>query len=493
MTCKFVRISVVSMFLTIILFVTSCTKSAEDYVKLGIESSKELGGKEIDERTIRYFEKALELNPNLTEPLLSEVYWRMGQAYKNSDIDKEKGLQYLNKAIEVNPNCAEAYQWLAFEYYWNSGKDPERFLKGMEYYMKASELGSEDAKKTCSKWKINMKSYEELRYSKLSNLEKTQEFANKYLMAIEKMLEKDPEFDDFKNYDRLNIKIPNGYKILELRKDYISVIGNAGVIVNLYNKNSPNARISNSIKNNMILVEGGTFKMGNENGNDWEKPEHSVKINDFYISKYEITQGEYQNTIDTNPSWYKFINIDYPVTDITWDDAIEFCNKLSIKDGIEPYYILAKDSEVKINYESKGYRLPTEAEWEYAARGGNKSKSYKFSGSNKPNDVAWYNGNSKWKIKKVGEKNPNELGIYDMSGNVIEWCWDLFDSEYYKSSPNNNPFGASTNYGNRVLRGGNFESNDDTITCTFRTYSKHNNASRNGSSGVVGFRIAKSK
>ena len=172
----------------------------------------------------------------------------------------------------------------------------------------------------------------------------------------------------------------------------------------------------------MVLVKGGTFQMGS-NERDDEKPIHAVTVGDFYIGKYEVTQKEWEAVMGSNPSRFKGAN--RPVELVSWNSIQEFLQKLNSKAG-------------------KHYRLPTEAEWEYAAKGGNQGQNYECSGSNSIDEVAWYNGNSSRQTHEVGQKQPNELGIYDMSGNVWEWCSDWYDANYYSSSPSKNPQGPSS-------------------------------------------------
>ena len=194
----------------------------------------------------------------------------------------------------------------------------------------------------------------------------------------------------------------------------------------------------NGLNLQMVYVEGGTFTMGAtpEQGSeayDYEKPAHKVTLSSYYIGKFEVTQAQWRAIMGKNPS--SFIGDNNPVERVSWNEAQEFCQKLSTLTG-------------------KKYRLPTEAEWEYAARGGNKSKGYKYSGSNTIGDVAWYTSNSGRKTHPVGQKQPNELGIYDMSGNLWEWCYDWKGS--YSSSPQTNPTGP-TSGSTRVFRGGSWE------------------------------------
>ena len=190
---------------------------------------------------------------------------------------------------------------------------------------------------------------------------------------------------------------------------------------------------------NMVKVEGGTFTMGatKEQGKDAykdEKPAHKVTLSDYYIGKYEVTQAEWEAVMGKNPSKFKG---DYrPVENVSWADCLEFIKKLNSLMGLN-------------------FTLPTEAQWEYAARGGKKSRGYKYSGSNDIGSVAWYDDNSGSETHPVGQKQPNKLGLYDMSGNVWEWCSDWYGS--YSSNSQMNPTGAASGSSN-VLRGGGWDS-----------------------------------
>ncbi len=221
----------------------------------------------------------------------------------------------------------------------------------------------------------------------------------------------------------------------------------------------------------MVYVEGGTFQMGSNDGDKDEKPVHTVKVNSFYIGKYEVTQQQWVEIMGNNPSHFNKCGENCPVENVSWKEVQKFITKLNEKTGMN-------------------YRLPTEAEWEYAARGGNKSRGYKYSGSDNAGDVAWYNSNSGKETHSAGQKKPNELGIYDMSGNVWEWCNDWYDENYYSVSPLNNPQGAqgATTGTYRVLHGGSFYNADDYLCVAGRTM-----VSPGYWDGNFGFRLCKTK
>lgn len=195
----------------------------------------------------------------------------------------------------------------------------------------------------------------------------------------------------------------------------------------------------NGVKFQMVRVQGGTFQMGatSEQGNDVsinEKPIHSVTLSDYHIGQTQVTQELWQAVMGSNPSEFKG-DSQCPVENVSWNDCMEFIAKLNRLTG-------------------KNFRLPTEAEWEYAARGGSKSRGYKYSGNNNPDLVAWYDGNSINKTHPVAQKQANELGLYDMSGNVWEWCSDWYGE--YINEVQTNPTGpiTGTDY---VQRGGSWE------------------------------------
>lgn len=255
---------------------------------------------------------------------------------------------------------------------------------------------------------------------------------------------------------------------------------------------------SHKAPDDFILVRGGTFL--NTKSSYYGK---NVTIPDFYIGRYEVTQQEWTEIMGSNPSAFQGDNL--PVETVSWYDCIEYCNKRSIKEGLRPYYHIDRDKKdpgntnelddikwtVTVNAEADGYRLPTEAEWEYAAGGGRVSRSYTYSGSNEVDDVAWYWRNTgdqyltgawSWpeleknnnKAKPVGGKKPNELGLYDLSGNVREWCWDWQGSKGMDDPPG------------RVWKGGGWIGADFCCEPSFRAGHQ-----ANGKGPDQGFRVCR--
>ncbi len=248
----------------------------------------------------------------------------------------------------------------------------------------------------------------------------------------------------------------------------------------------------------MVFAEGGTYTMGTDDYADHTP--HSVTVSDFYIGEYEVMESEYKAImgaipVDNDNGPYE--DDTYPASELSWYHAIAFCNKLSISMGLKPVYsIEGVDFEtlthdqipgysgtaykvwdtVICDWSANGYRLPTEAEWEFAARGGNDSKGYIYSGSNTVGDVAWYSGNANSSVISLPINLPgqgkirNELDLYGMSGNVAEWCWDWYDENYYANSNNaTDPKGATSGLG-RCLRGGGFGRPAEECTVAKRIY-----------------------
>ena len=206
------------------------------------------------------------------------------------------------------------------------------------------------------------------------------------------------------------------------------------------------------------------------------------------IGKYEVTFAEYdaycQATGNGQPADRNWGRGNRPTINVSWYDAVAYCNWRSQKEGLTAAYAI-NGTNVTYNTGANGYRLPTEAEWEYAARGGNKSRGYTYSGSNDGGEVAWCTSNSGNTTQPVGGKKPNELGLYDMSGNVWEWCWDWYGDKYYSQSGRENPTGPSSGR-SRVLRGGGWYGYVGGLRCAYR-YSLIPAGTLNGS----GFRLAR--
>lgn len=203
------------------------------------------------------------------------------------------------------------------------------------------------------------------------------------------------------------------------------------------------------LNHEMIFVEGGTFQMGDSSWSSDGRPVHSVTLSAFNIGKYEVTQAQWKAVMGNNPSSFSGCE-DCPVERVSWNDVQDFIRKLNAQTG-------------------KNYRLPTEAEWEYAAKGGKSSKGYTYSGSNDLNSVAWTIDNSGRKTHAVGGKQANELGVYDMAGKVWEWCSDWYDA--YNSYSETNPTGALSGQ-NRVRRGCGWYYNGGVCSASLRYWDK---------------------
>lgn len=206
------------------------------------------------------------------------------------------------------------------------------------------------------------------------------------------------------------------------------------------------------IASQMTYIEGGVFLMGSNEYEEDEQPAHSVFLDSFYMSKFQITQKQWINVMGGNPSEYKSDSLLHPVENVSWVDVKLFIERLN-------------------TFTKLKYRFPTEAEWEYAAKGGQQTKEFKFAGSNDINEIAWYLSNSNRKTHPVGTKKANELGLYDMSGAVREWCSDWYDENYYSISPLQNPKGPDEGV-YKVLRGGSFDSSSKYCTSTNRDYAE---------------------
>jgi len=218
---------------------------------------------------------------------------------------------------------------------------------------------------------------------------------------------------------------------------------------------------------NMVFVDGGSFYMGKDDpkgttGRD-NQPRHLVNVDPFFIARFEVTQLEWETVMGYNPSFFKGEYL--PVENVSWNDCSRFIEKINSMTGMD-------------------FRLPTEAEWEYAARGGKYSLDYLFAGGDFVKAVAWYKTNSGNSTHEVGEKRPNELGIFDMSGNVAEWCEDFYDHNYYNISSSDNPAGPVDGV-NKVNRGGSWLMEE-----SYQHVVNRNLGSPSERTPSVGFRLA---
>jgi formylglycine-generating enzyme required for sulfatase activity len=241
--------------------------------------------------------------------------------------------------------------------------------------------------------------------------------------------------------------------------------------------------------NGFVGVAAGTFMMGspgNEAGRYDSEVQHQVTINKaFYMGKYQLTQKEWVALMGSNPSCFRGDNL--PVEQVSWYDAIAYCNARSVNEGLVPAYTVSGTTVTWIKSAAgiaAGYRLPTEAEWEYAARGGSGAGYQIYAGNNNLDSVGWYDENSGDKTHSVGTKAPNSLGIYDMSGNVSEWCWDWYGS--YPTAPQTDPRGVCSG-SDRVARGGSWFNFGQDLRLAVRDY---NNPSHR--IDHLGFRLVRS-
>ena len=242
--------------------------------------------------------------------------------------------------------------------------------------------------------------------------------------------------------------------------------------------------------NEMIQIEGGTFMMGSpanepeRNAAD-ESPQHRVTVSSFMISKYPVTQAEYEAIMKINPSQNK--GADLPVDSVSWNNAVDYCNRRSIAEELTPVYVI-NGNNVTWNREANGYRLPTEAEWEYACRAGTTTPFYTGA---KMDDAGWYRDNSATMVNNswsrrtfpVGQKLPNDWGLYDMHGNVLEWCWDWMSA--YTPEPKTDPIGPASGQ-RRIYRGGCFDVVASWCRSAFR-FGQHQNFRM----FYIGFRAAR--
>ncbi len=242
----------------------------------------------------------------------------------------------------------------------------------------------------------------------------------------------------------------------------------------------------------MVFAEGGTFKMGNNESVHYDEfPTHLVTLNDFSIGQFEVTVEEYKGFCRTAGLILPQGELNMPATNVSWEEAVLYCNWLSRLNRLDKYYKIIRDDKkktfiVECNKTANGFRLPTEAEWEYAARGGAHLRNFAYSGSNVAKDVAWFAETGKT-LQAVGEKYSNDLELYDMTGNAQEWCFDIYNQKFYETSPKDNPI-CETGGTERISRGGNYDGHEGTLRITKRFYN-----APDFRDATIGFRVAKNE
>jgi formylglycine-generating enzyme required for sulfatase activity len=243
---------------------------------------------------------------------------------------------------------------------------------------------------------------------------------------------------------------------------------------------------TNPVSDGFVRINGGTFTMGSS-ANEWgrnpnDETQWQVTVNSFRMGRYQVTQAEYESMMGNNPSHFKGKNL--PVEMISWFDAVEYCNRRSQREGLTPAYTIngtGDNRTVTWNRNANGYRLPTEAEWEYACRAGT-TTAYN-TGASLSDNTGWYTVNSAGSTQEVGKKPPNAWGLHDMHGNVWEWCWDWYGT--YTSGTQTDPTGPSFGY-YRVLRGGSWNVSGGSMRSAYRYYGNPSYWDVNG-----GFRLVR--
>jgi formylglycine-generating enzyme required for sulfatase activity len=236
-------------------------------------------------------------------------------------------------------------------------------------------------------------------------------------------------------------------------------------------------------KSEMVLIKGGKFLMGDKN--EVDATPHEVTVSPYYLDARLVTQDQFQKLMGANPARWKGGN--NPVEQVRWSDAVKYCNKRSESEGLQPCYDLQNWS---CNFEATGYRLPTEAEWEFACRAGTTTRYFFGDTPAKLGDYAWFDKNSGGHPRPVGQKQPNPLGLYDMCGNLWQWCNDFYQVDYYQESPKQDPRGPAMAE-NKVVRGGAWKFSDENCRSGYRYNESPGYADVCFGYDIYGFRCAR--
>lgn len=249
-------------------------------------------------------------------------------------------------------------------------------------------------------------------------------------------------------------------------KRYIKAVAWATLVIGLLLLSGQSTDSANRLETEagvaMVLIPAGEMTMGGLDGMVDEQPPHRVRISSYYIDTCEVTQEEFERLMEENPSRWKGPR--RPVERVRWSDAVKYCNARSLEEGLQPCYDL---ETWQCDFSANGYRLPTEAEWEYACRAGSDTTYFFGEGKKTLSSYAWFEDNSAARTRPVGSKLPNPWRLYDMYGNVAEWCNDFYQVDYYKESPPQNPRGAQSSE-TRVIRGGSWNSPAERCRSAFR-------------------------
>ena len=366
----------------------------------------------------------------------------LGLMYNNGQgviQDEKEALEWFRRAAEKGNQ--EGQYILGYMFYSGNGLS-QNYQKAIIWYEKAAEQGNEEAQLALGN----------IYYTGTGVKQDYQKARKWYEKAAEQGNTDAQNTLDFMNEEEKNTKDKDIEQAVQETKDRVII----------------EKTESKELEKDFVFVDGGTFNMGSFNGNIDERPVHKVTLNSFYMCNHEVTQEEWETVMGNNPSYFK--GESRPVETVSWIDVINYCNNRSLLEGRNPCYSF--DNEIYVcDFTANGYRLPTEAEWEYAAKGGQKSQDKSLTKNNNLNNFAWYNNNSEGFTHKVMQKQSNELGLYDMSGNVYEWCWDWYDNYDYKDQEN--PTGANTGK-SRVVRGGSWNYSEEYCYTNIRDYETPN-------------------